>query len=105
MAEAKMCENCIHDEVCYLQEVCNEADEIENACEDYKEKRHGEWISVKDRLPEKKGRYLICDHKGNIHILNHCNFYASPFGVSETNEWYFGVTHWMPLPEPPGGER
>jgi hypothetical protein len=64
-----------------------------------------QWVSVKDRLPEKKGRYLTCDHKGNIHILNHFDFYTSPFGISKPNGMYNMVTHWMPLPEPPGGKR
>ena len=59
----------------------------------------GEWISVKDRLPEKntqvlvfsRGWYVVC-------------WYA-PLNIAAT--WYdgdtrwTGVTHWMPLPDPP----
>jgi hypothetical protein len=54
-----------------------------------------EWISVKDRLPEKEDRYLT---------------FEKPFGIS-TEYWrhdkiwqrdpYHCITHWQPLPEPP----
>jgi len=49
-----------------------------------------EWISVEDELPERFGQYLGWD------------------GMSVDIEWFVdgewlvgGVTHWMPLPEPP----
>ena len=54
------------------------------------------WVSVKDRLPEKDGRYLA---------------YGSAFGRCRMGILYYSaelkhfndgeVTHWMPLPEPP----
>lgn len=63
-----------------------------------------QWISVKDRLPETSGRYLV--HVKNIagyKPLKNCEFIAEYFWV----DWIFTgwennrVTHWMPLPEPP----
>jgi hypothetical protein len=56
------------------------------------------WISVKDRLPEKDGEYLTyCNDSknGNIDV--------DPF----FDDCYpYGVTHWQPLPAPPGtGDR
>lgn len=63
------------------------------------------WISVKERLPEKTGYYLIaCDRpyigkKDGINI----SFYQHKVkNWKTTNNLH--VTHWMPLPEPPKEE-
>lgn len=69
------------------------------------------WIPVTERLPEKDGEYLV--RLGDKSIFN--TEYESKFGSFgywlsimwvEDAEWfpYVGVTHWMPLPEPPKGE-
>lgn len=54
-----------------------------------------EWVSVKDRLPEKDGFYLAWyTFKGNGHTRD--IFYyncGSPMPSA--------ITHWMALPEPP----
>ena len=57
------------------------------------------WISVNDRLPDKKGDYLIYNTDGIV-----WPYYYDP----SVNEWFNSlgyitdcVTHWMPLPEPP----
>ena len=76
------------------------------------------WIPVSERLPEKKGRYLVCtevrtkwrtymqtvwyatSYDGWEKHLKGKNLryaYDSEFGDYEIS----GVTHWMPLPEPP----
>lgn len=63
------------------------------------------WISVKDRLPDDKKRYLICGLHGRIDIA-----YYQPMGDKFSNHESFWqgsncrftvVAHWMPLPEPP----
>jgi hypothetical protein len=64
----------------------------------------GEWISVKDRLPEKKGTFLVCTKNDfyctkNIAKARFCNGEWHGTGGVWSN-----VTHWMPLPEPPKGE-
>lgn len=76
-----------------------------------------EWISVKDRLPEKDGLYLItacdegCPYGEGI-------WYDTVVVLAEYFDdgrwvWYEGVTeydlcdivtHWFPLPQPPKGE-
>lgn len=63
----------------------------------------GQWISVKDWLPEKGGLYLVyaadrvsCEY---YHVLS--DGYTA-FGTSETKE--ANITHWMPLPDPPKEE-
>lgn len=51
--------------------------------------RHSPWISVKDRLPKKNGRYLVIeDHHSNWTGI--CKFSNGKFELK--------VTHWMPLP-------
>ena len=59
-----------------------------------------EWISVEDRLPGHDGMVLMW----GTHTITHIGFYSEVTGKwfdSEDGEWLAGVTHWMPLPEPP----
>ena len=61
------------------------------------------WISVTERWPVKR-KWVLCRCEANIiEVLRW-----------ENNEWYHDpkhvyypsfVTHWMPLPEPPKGEK
>ena len=67
-----------------------------------------DWISVKDRLPDKDGTYLIRFANKSICNAEYENKFES-FGYwlaimwDENADWYpyVDVTHWMPLPEPP----
>lgn len=74
----------------------------------------GGWISVKDRLPEEDGEYLVfMIHK--TMVLGYANRLTDvdQFDFNEnTSGWYdydseygfyqrMDVTYWMPLPEPP----
>ena len=81
-----------------------------------------EWISVKDRLPEKDGAYLTVINCFGYHSSINVHYFAKDGeAVDEYNlarekdVWYFydseygyvstdSVTHWMPLPELPKGE-
>ena len=71
------------------------------------------WISVKDRLPEEKGTYLVFAptyHGGSSSGLD-CNdgimfarwrkHWSIEVGYHQRPNC---VTHWMPLPEPPKEE-
>ena len=78
-----------------------------------------DWISVKERLPEKRGHYLVCTSVNYWH--GGCMDTNSDDGTTEgyagttmsvldcyidsTNDWNrvcnSHVTHWMPMPEPP----
>ena len=67
-----------------------------------------DWISVKDRLPDEKERYLICTENRRIYIA-----YYQLLGDKFSNHepfWqgsscrFTSVTHWQPLPELPKGE-
>ena len=81
-----------------------------------------EWISVKDRLPDKNGRclcyvkrlyeshYEILAFAPNLEKIDKHDFrnvkrggwydYVEGYGYMEIRN----ITHWMPLPQPPKGE-
>ena len=86
-----------------------------------------EWISVKDRLPEYPGHYLVCTsinywHGGCMDINENHKYYpnGTPVGYDGSTmsvlDCYYDVaghwnrvcdshvTHWMPIPQPPKGE-
>lgn len=79
-----------------------------------------QWISVDDRLPElDTDQVLVLDENGNIYntwydgcIDDRCRFghyravYNSDTLGFDGVDWVpdEGVTHWMPMPEPPKGE-
>lgn len=61
-----------------------------------------EWISVKDKMPEKSGIYLVYGNweSGKTAID------TADFAVHQGyfSLWDFTVTHWMPLPPKPESE-
>ena len=68
------------------------------------------WVSVEERMPDFDVPVLvyvkdIFDNKGIINITKYTITY------NLTNNWLgyennsFKITHWMPLPEPPGKEE
>jgi hypothetical protein len=66
-----------------------------------------EWISVKDRLPNKDTEVLCCSVRGDLFIGKYLEaiYTEDVYVFVDTNRWDArSVTHWMPLPEPPKGE-
>ena len=67
----------------------------------------GEWIPVTERLPEEGVRVLVCNVYGGSLPNQGDTGYVVDNGVMEGAEWcisddpFFHVTHWMPLPAPP----
>lgn len=66
-----------------------------------------EWISVKEKFPE-KDRLVLFYHDNHIHIGSYIN--QSPNHFHHIWQSYMGnenakqdVEYWMPLPEPPKG--
>lgn len=81
----------------YLEELEKQLDEqkeinkqFANCCIDPKEGQQPEWISVEDRLP---GKELVICTDGKYCFMNCIH------DMDDVTE--DGVTHWMPLPEPP----
>ena len=61
-----------------------------------------EWISVKDRLPDKRGEYL-CYYKfepDSPDVVCENTYQGSGLWLSEMDK----VTQWQPMPQPPKGE-
>ena len=72
-----------------------------------KDAKKPEWISVKDRLPERDRKVLVIDGHNSIRILafwrkngNEWEWITETYGISKKND----VKMWMPLPEPPKEE-
>jgi hypothetical protein len=59
-----------------------------------------EWISVKDRLPEEEGLYLVAV------VNDHERRYSKTAWYHGHGNWFLHqkVTHWQNLPQPPKGE-
>lgn len=55
-----------------------------------------DWISVKERLPERAGVYLTY-----MNGITQTAFYDRIEGIWVVGKNKLPVTHWMPLPEPP----
>jgi len=69
-----------------------------------------EWISVKERLPEKTGRYQAWIPCGDSGFPSYFDWNAEMKGWNVTAESgreheITEVTHWMPLPPPPAREE
>ena len=67
-----------------------------------------EWISVKDRLPEKDCVCVVWNENRPFqYYISHYVHYFKEFevwmiGASRLNDPIcFNTTHWMPLPKPP----
>lgn len=72
------------------------------------------WISVKERLPEKRNGYshsetvnILIDNDGDKFVTTGCYRYLNKLEWVEhlyNNNYNDNITHWMPLPEPPSND-
>ena len=97
--------------ICRVTQACHGVCNPTNKCNAYKYAKRvieagyeprSEWISVDERLPDEDGEYLTWN--GLIYFLIWFNASLGLWNVSEdgdTSSAISGVTHWMPLPEPP----
>ena len=64
-----------------------------------------EWISVKERLPEKEvlaANFKPRSYGYKEYLIGYLSEYTNGTITAENNhEILENVTHWMPLPEPP----
>lgn len=96
----ELCCRCGNLEASYMG-ACDGCRWEEHKVVDFDQFNHG-WIPVTERLPEEDGRYL-CYVKSFAFTDS---FYWAilqydKYGFREGNIYTDGVTHWMPLPEPP----
>lgn len=67
-----------------------------------------EWISVKDRLPDEKGEYLVAFHPCWWDDVKEDKIVVGTDTFRGKTTWakkkFQRVTHWMPMPQPPKGE-
>ena len=58
----------------------------------------GDWVSVSDRLPDRKGCYLTVDITYNVYkvLTWYEEGWEKTWGGFESY-----ITHWMPIPNPP----
>lgn len=104
---------------CFSEDVCKYNDGVNLYCKgfcphftpksDYIKRKRGEWVSVKDRLPEKAIDYLCrCVIKDNFDypffmVLRYILVDKNPHFQHECDDG-LKVTHWIVIPEPPKGE-
>lgn len=76
--------------------------------------RQRQWISVEERLPEKRKMIIGREKSGRVIQMYYgpaewtdtLDFHAVPFGTHPSGHYpAVDVTHWMPLPEPPPQQR
>ena len=70
---------------------------IEQIAEEY----NGGWISVKDRLPDKAGSYLVIGKSGGATVTRWympSEFYPEGHFGGNSSDY---IRYWMPRPEPP----
>lgn len=60
------------------------------------------WISIKDRLPEGEGFVdVIVGKPGGKVFMLMFNTKTAHFQNTDFSVNHYGITHWIPLPEPP----
>lgn len=63
-----------------------------------------EWISINNSLPKENQPVLIfdaCGTHGSVCPMRCTSYLLACLSGDEFSESYRGITHWMPLPEPP----
>lgn len=67
-----------------------------------------QWVSVKDRLPKQKGRYIVnCRHRVNNGERSYTRDYVNIIHFRGKTQWATGtdcISHWMDLPPFPAEE-
>ena len=94
-----------------VQEDCKDCAEATQNCivklqEQIAELRSAqEWVSVKDRLPEESGIYVVTANDGHAQRVSFVQWQKKNRMWNLTGaRSYWRVTHWQPLPQPPKGE-
>lgn len=62
------------------------------------------WVSTAERLPRENKKVLAYRSFGDSHTVFLARRWNGKWVDAEWNCYRYGVTHWMPMPEPPKGE-
>lgn len=57
------------------------------------------WISVKEKLPEKSGEYLVRCYYGKQGSVSRVSEYYADIGKFDFERYGAKITHWMEIPE------
>lgn len=85
------------DAIAYIQQLENHIGKLTEKVAQL-EAAQPRWINVKDGIPKKSGKYIVCTVKGSVYCTS---------AVVRGDEACFKcdinthITHWMPLPEAP----
>ena len=84
---------------------CNFYPEVREKALKEREPKLGEWISIKDRLPEKAGQYWVVLNNDEVHVVfysERTGFMADIDGVA-MKRIETPIIYWMPyiVPSPP----
>lgn len=96
-------EKCYDCRYCCDCHIKQEANRLCNA--GYRKQSEGEWISIEERLPESLQRVLAIDTEGDMFTSVYVSFATGRNAWSTSFRHLGSVTHWMPLPEPPGAKE
>ena len=79
---------------------------FENAVNKWESRTNNQkWISVEDRLPEDNETVLTIDTESVMEVCFYQTEWKGVFQRYGGLVKIFNITHWMPLPEAPKGER
>ena len=77
--------------------LCDAIEIVQEVSEEY----NGGWISVKDRLPDKAGSYLVIGKSGGSTVTRWympSEFYPEGHFGGNSSDY---IRYWLPRPEPP----
>lgn len=95
------CSECPYDRTEYF---CDATDVMDNLLTyaQHLEAQQPKWISVKERLPEETGKYIVCTRKKAVYCTAFRFFHGDGYFATDSNTH---ITHWMLLPQPPEEEE
>lgn len=85
------------DIACDYEQAADAIEELMRRCEQFQYMPPPAWIPVTERLPEEDGFTLIFTAHGHAGVCYFTNGWWGGYGMD-------GITHWMPLPQPPKEE-
>lgn len=98
----ELCRYCVYSDFEHCPDRCAEFRNISKlpTIDPESLRKKGEWISVKDRLPNYDTPVIICTDEKFVYA----GTIIGGTWFLDNDSWTENVTHWMPLPEPPNAD-